>query len=256
MTEVTAPVLTRTPTSRGSRQITWRGDLALAGLLLATSPCAPAGTWELAAYGGTSWHQDADVELATPTATLEFEDVAWRSDSFSSPPHWGFRVARWFGDEDRFAVALDFVHAKVIAEEDERVAVSGTRNGLAVNTTERVDATFTTFEYTDGLNLATLNVLYRVPGFTYRFTPYLGGGIGAAVPHVEVTVPGVNVREYQAVGFTAHGLMGLSGLVTEHVGAFVEYKAGYTDVDAELPGGSVSHGLFSHHVNFGLLVRF
>jgi lipid A oxidase len=229
---------------------------ALAAVLLLSPLCASAGAWEFAFYGGSSWHHDADVELTTPTASLEFEDVAWRSDSFQSPPHWGVRVSRWFGAENRFAVALDFVHAKVIAEGDEQVAVSGTRNGVAVNTTERVDATFSRYEYTDGLNLGTLNLLYRVPGFSTRVTPYVGLGIGAAVPHVEVTAPGVRAYEYQTAGVTGHGLIGLSGLVTEHIGAFVEYKAGYTDIEADLPGGSVSHDLFSHHINFGLLVRF
>ncbi|MBP0651944.1 hypothetical protein J8J40_33275, partial [Mycobacterium tuberculosis] len=67
---------------------------------------------------------------------------------------------------------------------------------------------FSHFEFTDGLNLLTLNALYRMPLNTV-FTPYAGLGAGINVPHVETTATGTGALagapkpgEYQLGGAT------------------------------------------------------
>ena len=87
------------------------------------------------------------------------------------PPHYGLRATWWM--ESDWGVGVDFNHLKVYAD-DETLAETGLDH----------------FEFTDGLNIVTANVLRRFPdalgGRLGRVTPYLGGGLGVSVPHVEV----------------------------------------------------------------------
>lgn len=68
----------------------------------------------------------------------------------------GVRGTYWFeeGQLNNFGLSLDYTHDKVYAD-DQTLARSG----------------WSHFEFTDGLNLLTLNALYRFPLETWRLTP-------------------------------------------------------------------------------------
>ena len=84
-------------------------------------------------------------------------------------------------------IALDYSHSKVYARD---------------NTLNHKTPGWTHFEFTDGLNLATANVLYRFKG-DRDWTPYIGAGIGANIPRVEVTrVPRSSVAARAIPGAT------------------------------------------------------
>lgn len=220
-------------------------------------PQQAAAEWMFSAYGGSAWHLDSDVDFDAPNGDrLNFEDVAYRTEPFTSPPYWGLRAGRWFSDESPWGVAIDFVHSKVIAERGDNVTVTGTRGGAAVNTVEPLSNTFSTFEYTDGMNLATLTLFRRWQETPWFVKPYAGIGGGAAVPYVEVTGGGADTREYQLVGGTVHGIAGIELPVRDWVALFGEYRGSYVMIDADVDGGTVEHDMFSNHVGFGLNFKF
>src|SRR5438309_1817458 len=72
-----------------------------------------------------------------------------------------------------------------------------------VNGAERIDNTVRAFSLSHGLNILAADVIYRWQfaqrghGLAGRFQPYLGGGIGVAIPHVESTIGATTFEEYQ-----------------------------------------------------------
>ena len=127
------------------------------------------GGW--VAYGGYNTSFDSDVKVKRGGTAITYSDVSWDGASFEMPPYWGVRRGYWFdGQYANFGMMLDYSHAKV------KAGLSGTAIG----------ADFSHFEFTDGLNLLTLNGLYRLP-LTETFTPYAGLGAGISVPHAETT---------------------------------------------------------------------
>ncbi len=192
--------------------------IALSVALLA--PAAAKAEFQISAYGGLNTANNSDVTLNTPLVSGTY-DVDWYGDSFHMPPYWGVRGTWWLNDFSlpHWGVAFDYTHAKV------KAAHLGT-------------IPFTHLEFTDGLNTATLNALYRMP-LNNRFTLYGGAGAGVAFPHVEVkTIPYQGTTwEYQVTGPTVQALIGVDMDVAYGVSLFAEYKANYSWNDADLVGG-------------------
>ena len=85
---------------------------------------------------------------------------------------------------------LEFFHSKIYLDTGDSVRVTGKRGGDPVNDVEPIDATITGFNCSHGLNFLFADAMYRFLGqrdkdFLGRFQPYLGAGVGAAIPHVE-----------------------------------------------------------------------
>src|SRR5690606_20855157 len=93
-------------------------------------------------------------------------DAEWSGKSFEAPPYWGVRGTWWIDRFPQWGLSVDFTHAKVYA-------TAGTLDA----------AGWTRLEFTDGLNILTVNALRRFEGFG-RFEPYLGAGVGVSIPHV------------------------------------------------------------------------
>lgn len=191
----------------------------------------------LSIYGGwqTSPHSTVNVTDGTKFT------AGWDGKSFEMPPYWGVR-GTWWLDElgySDFGIALDYSHAKVYASKS----------------TLR-EAGWDHFEFTDGLNLATANVLYRFSG-ERDWTPYLGLGLGANIPHVEVNRPSGKTSEYQLGGMTAQALAGVDYRFTENISAFTEWKFNYSRVDVEIDSGdSLKTNILTNAVNFGISYKF
>lgn len=212
------------------------GALLGAAAFLASSTAALADP-ALSIYGGwqTAPHSGVDVTDGTHFT------AGWDGGSFEMPPYWGVRGTWWleeFGYSD-FGVALDYSHSKVYARQ-------ATLN----------ESGWSHFEFTDGLNLASANVLYRFSG-NRDWTPYLGLGVGANIPHVEVTRPSGKTSEYQLGGITGQTLLGLDYKFTEHVSAFSEWKFNYSHIDVDIDSGDkLKTDIITNAVNFGLSYHF
>jgi hypothetical protein len=237
--------------------------LASGFVLLLVSGTAQA-EWVAAVYGGLSDSRDSDVELSQPGGSnLTFADVSWDNKSFDNPLYYGLRVTYWPDSAARWGVSVDFTHDKIYADRNKTVHVSGTRGGSPVDTQEPLSNTFDVLAMSHGLNLLTVNGVYRwLPDsdavtFWSRLTPYVGFGGGLAYPHVEVTTGGSVTDEYQLAGWVLNGLAGLNYSFGPRWSIFAEYKISYADIRGDLNGGgTLDTAVWTNHYNFGVSYRF
>lgn len=213
--------------------------LALAGAcftLLATVPAT--AEMGLSVYGGFQTAPHSDIEVSDGA---DFR-AGWEGKSFQTPPYYGLRGTWWMTNlgKPNLGLSVDFTHAKVYAD-SETLASSG----------------WSHFEFSDGINLLTLNALYRMPIEGTKFVPYVGAGAGINVPHVEVTRGSGKTFEYQLGGATVQAQAGVAYDFNENWSAFVEYKGNYSWVDVDIDSGaSLKTNILTNAVNVGVSYRF
>ena len=219
---------------------------------------------ELSIFTGVALSQDNDLHLQQNGATdLDFDDVSYEGRDFDDPPYYGARLLWFPSAASHWGFGAEFFHMKMYAETDSTVHVTGRRNGVGVNDNERIDDTIQSFSLSHGLNYALGDIVYRwQPGqrgenFLGHLEPYVGVGLGAAIPHVESTVGGKFHEEYQLHGPGVEALAGMNIALTHHIGLMFEYKFTYANLDSlDIPGGSIEVTPLTHHVVTGLTFSF
>lgn len=211
----------------------------------------------LAATTALSVPAAAEVELSFYTGIQEvfsshvrgnsdgrdFDFLAdWEGKSFEMPPHWGVRATWW--RSENLGYGLEFEHTKAYATD---------------GTLDKFE--FDTLEFTDGLNSLTANVFYRWPGLWAKgkVTPYVGAGLGVAVPHVEVRLTGSDNETYgyQLAGPSAMVAAGATYAFNETWAVFGEYKSTFSMLSTDLDGGGeLESNMSTWGVNFGVSYSF
>lgn len=155
------------------------------------------------------------------------------------PPYYGLRATWWQNDDWGFGV--EFTHDKVYAEKGDMAA-----------------AGFSTLEFTDGLNIVTLNASRRWKNRWGNITPYVSGGLGVAIPHVEVTpTGGPSTFEYQYGGPAARLTAGASYPISDSWSLFGEYQFTASRNETDLKGGGhLDTRIFTNALNVGVGFRF
>ena len=236
-----------------------------AALLLALRAVSANAETTISVSTGGAWTHDSDITLQEPGGTnLVYQDVQWDTEPYKMPPYYGVRVTHWFEHQPKWAIAVDFTHAKMISDLEQQVSVSGQRSGMPVNGTERLGDTFTALEFSDGHNLITVNAMRRWHPVRETARPalrdtffYVGGGAGVAVPHVEVTITGSDTQEYQVAGPAVQALGGVSVPLGKRFNFLSEYRLTYADLKTDLNGGgNLSTEALTHHLNFGVGFSF
>lgn len=194
-------------------------------LLLALAALPARAEIQFSIYGGANTNFSSDVTTkkgpVNSTRTID-----WEGKSFDMPPYWGARGTYWFeeGPKQGWGVAVDFTHAKAYGDLN-----------------FRADPTYYQLEFTDGLNLLIFTPMYRfAKPAEGSFVPYIGAGVGMAIPHVEVGLkafPGNRTLEYEVSGVAAQVLAGMEYFVTPHWSLFGEGKLSYADIHGDLVGG-------------------
>ncbi|HET7716925.1 MAG TPA: outer membrane beta-barrel protein [Bauldia sp.] len=230
---------------------------AMAAMLVSSG--AARSEVQFGIYGGWNGSFDSDVTVTRGNSDFTLHDVPWQGLSFDfdgGAPYYGFRGTYWLPSSP-WGVMLDYIHAKVRADPDATVDMSGTYRGKPAPSRTRIDDVFDRFEFTDGLNLITINAVRQFE-MSGGIRPYVGAGIGLADPHVEVEGPGFpETFEYQIAGPAAQVLAGLDVLVNRYFSLFGEYKLTYAGIDADLTGGGeLKTGIWTNHLIVGLAVRF
>ncbi len=242
----------------------------------------PQREYVIAGYGGAPYTHPSDVHFGKPGVTdMTAHKLNWEGRPFKSPVYYGIRTTAWSGGSP-FGAMLDFTHSKTISQRGQEIELSGTRNGQRMPDRAKVDDVFRHLEFSHGHNTLVLNGLVRLADLVPQFGPYVGGGIGVALPHTEVGFRDGEPRtyEYQFVGPAAQALVGME-LRLPRVSLFVEYKftiahyqapmtqrdggwfpedflrqlTGYWRGDVPA-GGLLTTTLASHQVAAGLGVRF
>ncbi len=187
---------------------------------------------ELSFYGGTQSSPHSTID----DSVLGEARVRWLGKSFAAPPYYGVRATWWKTEKLGFGVEIN--HAKVYSENP---TVLG----------------YDVLEFTDGLNLVTANIFRRFPNDS-RFTPYVGGGLGVAVPHVEIQRTGESKTfEYQLTGPAAILVIGTTYEINDRWSVFAEYKGSYSRNKAKVDaGGTLTTNIVTNALNLGASFNF
>ena len=223
---------------------------AVAIIILGVAALAPltgagAAEYQFWAYGGYNTSANSDITLRpdrnSPSTT--YRNVEWKGASFSPPVYWGVRGTYWLDRYPGFGIGVDYSHIKVIAKRPPAL------NAISDH-----------FEFTDGLNTGTFDLMYRYKWFD-RLTPYVGAGVGIAVPSVEVTLrppfDTTPTHRYEFGGPAVQGKVGLEYEIAYNVSAFGEYKIAYSSNDVRLRnGGREQTDIATSQFIFGLSYTF
>ncbi|MGV8985330.1 MAG: outer membrane protein [Cypionkella sp.] len=208
-----------------------RDAVLICGVMAASAPAARSEV-VLSVYGGSQ----SALHSTLKTSNLGDASVAWQGRSFEPPPYYGVRAVWW--KNARWGYGLEYNHTKLYADNPQRYGYSR-------------------LEFTDGLNIITANVWRRWQSNS-RITPYVGAGVGVAVPHVEITpIGGPATSAYQLTGPAVQLVAGLSYQINDRWSVFTEYKGVYSHNEGDLEGGSTFRtNAVTNAINLGVTYRF
>ncbi len=206
--------------------------------LLCLAPLSAAAEVELSFYGGA---QNAPHSVVSVTGDPIIPDsefrMGWVGKSMAAPIYYGIRATVW--KTPSFGYGLDFSHNKIYPKDGD------------------LPAGYETLEFTDGLNTLTMNAYRRWENAMGDISPYVGGGLGLAIPHVEVTYGTSETFGYQVTGAAVTWIAGASYPINDHWSVFGEYKGTYSQNVADLDsGGTLKNDVVTNAVNVGLSFSF
>lgn len=211
------------------------GKLALTTLVLLLSGPVLADEFQLSVYGGLFDTNTAGVSGSDSTGVGSFDfEGGWTAGDGALPPTFGIRGTWWRSDTTGYS--LDFTRLQAKAD-DASLAASG----------------FSVLEFDDGINTVTVNARRRFP-LGERWTPFVAGGVGVAVPGVDIQTSGSGQRttEYQYGGIVAQFQGGVEYEVNESWSVFGQYQMNVIDLDVDLNGGgTLSTGIVTNSVSVG-----
>ncbi|MGI3170152.1 outer membrane protein [Pseudooceanicola sp. C21-150M6] len=212
--------------------------LSTVGVVGSVSPAS--AEIELSFYSGyqTSPHSRVRGNRGASSGGTPFDNlIGWDGNSFDAPIYYGLRATWWRGDNIGFG--LEVTHDKAYAPASE------------------MPAGFSRLEFTDGHNIITANVSKRWPGAWGNFTPYVSGGVGIAMPHVDVTEGSNRTFGYQVTGPAARVTAGAKYAITDRWSVFGEYQFTWSQNEADLTGGgSLETRIITNALNVGVGFSF
>lgn len=210
-------------------------------------------------FSGVSIVEDNDLRLHQPGGDLTFHDASYKSKDFQNPLYYGARISYFLPKHSNWGFGFEFFHSKMYLETGDTVRVTGDRGGARVDDSEPINNTITAFSISHGLNILAADAIYRWQfgerghGLASRFQPYLGGGMGVAIPHVESTIGTTSFEQYQLDGPAFVGFAGVNFDLAKHWGLFLEYKFSYVELgNLTVPGGSYEVSPMIHHFIAGV----
>ncbi|PJI85929.1 lipid A oxidase [Yoonia maricola] len=207
------------------------------GLMIA--PAFAMADVELSFYGGVQSAPSSDISIRDPEIGDDDFSQDWEGRSFEAPPYYGIRATHW--RSPTFGFGLDFAHNKVYP------------------TDGSLPPDYEVLEFTDGLNTLTINAYRRWNAVVGDVSPYVGGGIGVALPHVEVTNTNATDETfgYQLTGPAATWIAGASMPINDRLSVFGEYKGTFSSNTADLEsGGTLEADIVTNALNFGVSFNF
>ncbi|QGX97297.1 porin family protein [Roseovarius faecimaris] len=208
-----------------------------------------AAEMELSFYLGVQELSDSSGSGVLPGGAPISRNFNWEGNSLEAPIYYGARAIWWTPSDIGFG--LEGTHTKAYASSADKAAIGVSR-----------------FELSDGHNIITANVMKRWPdAFAAKLTPYVGAGIGVAIPHVDAQVLGAANRtfDYEFTGPAVRGIAGMKYDINDRWAVFGEYQFTWSDnditIDADptVPGqtnGKLNTELLTHAINIGIAYRF
>ena len=205
---------------------------------------------ELSFYLGVQSVDESTGSGTLPGGAPFSRKFSWKGNPLDNPYYYGARAMWW--TQSNIGFGIEGTHTKAYASGADQAAIGVSR-----------------LELSDGHNIITANVMKRWPeafGGT-KFTPYVGAGLGVAIPHVDIQVIGSTGRtfDYESTGLAARGIAGMKYDLNEKWALFGEYQVTYSDneitidPDPAVPGqtpGRLNTELVTHAVNIGISYNF
>ena len=197
---------------------------------------------DLSVYAGWQTLPHSRISGDLPGGQGKYDElVGWKGKAFSAPPYYGAR-ATWWKDDGVWGYGFEYTHTKAYMPDEIKDRLG-----------------FSRFEFSDGHNVTTINLTRRYPQAWGKATPYLGGGLGIAFPHVDAEHKAGNSKTYgfQSTGPALRLTAGVSHPLTERFSVFGEYQFTYSTNDGDLDnGGSFSTDIKTNALNIGLSFSF
>lgn len=179
-------------------------------------------------------------------------------------PQFVCRVGYYFSD--KWALELNYDHAKYVVEDYQTARVSGQFNNNWIDQDTVLDpTTFLHFEHTDGANFLLLNLVRKwklyEPSKHFQTSWVLKGGAGIVIPRTDVTLFGQNLNnDWKIAGY----IVGVeSGLRLEFLkygmfelvakGSFANYVNSFV---LGYGNGKASHHFFAGQVTATIGLKF
>jgi len=218
--------------------------------LLVSLALPASAEFEISGYLGVQSVSESSGTGNLPDGTPINRTFDWEGNPLEMPIYYGGRVMWW--TKNNVGFGIEGTHTKAYASDSDKAAIGVSR-----------------FELSDGHNIITANIMKRWPGaFTNaRFTPYIGAGVGVAIPHVDAQVVGSNQRthDFEYTGPAVRGIAGMKYDLNDRWAIFGEYQFTWSDnditIDADpaVPGqgdGKLDTEILTHAVNIGLSYSF
>ena len=207
-------------------------------IFVLSAPTVAFSQVELSFYGGAQSAPGSDVAIRGDSVLDDADfSIDWEGRSASAPIYYGIRATRW--QTPTFGFGLDFAHNKVYPKDGE------------------LPAGYDVLEFTDGLNTLTINAYRRWPNAIGDVSPYVGGGLGLSIPHVEVITADSRTFGYQVTGPAATWIAGASYPISDQWSVFGGYKGTFSSNTGDLDtGGTVESDIFTNAVNLGVSFNF
>lgn len=201
-------------------------------------------------YLAQPWYNPSDTHLRRNDGTdITLKDMGWDGDMLMPPIDGGVRYIDWFGPA---GFMVDFLHNKAVARLGkgahgrkladpviETVETRGTLKGNPAPDKLKLTELFDRFEFTHGQNMLLFGGVIRFSGLSPRIRPYVGFGMGFAVPHVEVWFKDETrdnrTNEYQYAGPAASAIAGIE-FRFGRMSYFLEYKTSWASISGDLTG--------------------
>ncbi len=220
-----------------SAAATLRAIIVVQAVLISGSSYA-AEQVEFSIYGGLQSIGDSQVSGNDPGGTGIFNFVTgWPNRPGGALSQFGLRLTVW--QNCTFGWGMDF--NSYAARADQSTLGS---NGISA------------LELSNGINILTINAYRRWQDIGI-ISPYVGAGVGVAIPTIKFDSGTGRTSQLQLTGPAMQWVAGASIPVGNGVSVFGEYQGSYTVYTANLiGGGSFSTNLRRSTVNFGLSLGF
>ena len=209
----------------------------VASALVAASASLATADTSVSVYGGIQALPHSTASGVHPETGNSYEETfAWEGKSLSMPAYYGVRVVSW---NRNIGYGLEFTHAKAYA-----------------NKAEAAELGFNRLEFTDGHNIITANAWKRWDSNS-TYIPYVGAGVGVAMPHVDAKTDNTTTYGFQLTGPAIQLTAGIEKEISTTLSTFAEYQFSYSRNSVEFENnGTMDVDLKTNALNLGLRLNF
>jgi lipid A oxidase len=209
----------------------------IAAAALVAAPAA--AEMEISVYTGHQSLPHSRLTGSNPVVGAFARTVKLDGKSFVMPPYYGVR-AMWWRDSG-LGFGVEYTHTKAYAPDADKTALG-----------------FTRLEFSDGHNVITANVAKRWANKWGKLTPYVGAGIGIAMPHVDaLDTAGNKTFGFQYAGPAMRLTAGAKYDINNRWATYGEYQFTASQNNVDLAGGgNLSARLITNAFNVGVMMKF